>query len=408
MKRKLLAAVLTVGLLSILLGAQSLRAACEIPDDIDNRSQEEQLEIYNEVQSDCQQELSNIANQKSSLKNQISYMNSQIQLTQAKIGQTQSKISLLEAQVNELGRKIGILDTSLDDVSALFINRVIATYKAGQVSSVDLLLSSEKFGNFYRRWKYFQVAQLNDRKMLMAMEKMRADYDQRKEEKEVKQAELEELKAQLDAQRNNLAQQKQEKEYLLTVTQNNERRYQNLLAEARKEIAEIQQAALFLKQSGKSIKVDKQEFIGIQGNTGYSTGDHLHFGVYNYGSIDDLGDSWYYSNYVNPLDYLAGQEVSWRSGCGSDGTKSVGGGGWPWPMKDLSYISQGYGYTCHSNALYGGRPHPAIDLVGPMNTQIYSVDEGEAYFCRNCLGDGGNGVFVFHPNGKMTMYWHVK
>jgi len=408
MKRKLLAVALAIGLLAFLWRSHSLKAACEIPDDIDSYPKDRQLEIYNEVQGDCQKELVNLADQKSSLKNQISYMNSQIQLTQAKIGQTQSKISLLEAQIDELGRKIGILDTSLNDVSALFINRVVATYKAGQVSSVDLLLSSEKFANFYRRWKYFRVAQLNDRKMLLAMEKMRADYDQRKDEKEVKQAELEELKAQLDAQRNSLAQQKKEKEYLLTVTQNNEKRYQNLLAEARKEIAEIQQAALLLKQSGKSVRVEKEEFIGIQGNTGYSTGDHLHFGVYNYGSIEDLGSNWYYSNYLNPLDYLAGREVSWRSGCGADGTKSVGGGGWIWPMKNLSYVSQGYGYTCHSNALYGGRPHPAIDLVGPINAQIYSVDEGEAYFCRNCLGDGGNGVFVFHPNGKMTMYWHVK
>lgn len=374
-------------------------------------SPREQLTKYQNIQSDCQTELTAAKQRKTSLKNQIQYMNSQIYLTQAKIGQTQSRISLLKVQIDELGRKIGILDNSLNDVSNLFINRVVATYKAGQISSVDLLLSSDQFGDFYRKWKYFKAAQLNDRQMLLAMEQMRADYDKRKAEKENKQNELENLKAQLDAQRKELAQKKGEKEYLLKVTQSQENKYQNLLEEAKQEIQEIQRAALALKESGKSVHVDKGELIGVQGNTGFSTGNHLHFGVYNFDLINDLGSNWYLSNYLNPLDYLTNKKVSWEVGCGNDGTKNVGGGSWRWPMEGFR-VTQGFGVTCY-RSWYKSKNnpsgiHPALDLAGPAGASIYAVEEGEAYFCDNCDQYGANGVFVFHPDGKMTIYWHVK
>jgi murein DD-endopeptidase MepM/ murein hydrolase activator NlpD len=47
-------------------------------------------------------------------------------------------------------------------------------------------------------------------------------------------------------------------------------------------------------------------------------------------------------------------------------------------------------------------------MVGIGSIDVKAVDDGEAYFCRNCLGDGGNGVFIFHDGDYMTLYWHLK
>ncbi|MDA1316806.1 MAG: hypothetical protein O3B87_02145, partial [bacterium] len=228
--------------------------------------------------------------------------------------------------------------------------------------------------------------------------------------RERKIEELDTLKVSLDIQQDSLVAQQAAKANLLSITKSDENTYQQLLESARAELNTIQQAVKYLQQSGEAVPVSKGDFIGVQGSTGYSTGDHLHFGVYNYSSIADLVGNWYYNNWEDPGNVLPSRQVEWSSGCGDDGTKTVGNGsfGWEWPISNLKYITQGAGHTCYSDVYYKGNPHPAWDMAGPINTSIYAVDSGNAYYCRNCLGDGGNGVFVFHPNGKMTMYWHVK
>ena len=103
--------------------------------------------------------------------------------------------------------------------------------------------------------------------------------------------------------------------------------------------------------------------------------------------------------------------MDWATGCSGDpsGSMSTGNGTFAWPMStsDL-HITQNYGHTCYSNVYYRGNPHPAYDMYNNSDIIVRAADDGDAYFCRNCTGDGANGVFIFHSNNKMTLYWHLQ
>lgn len=354
-----------------------------------------------------QDKITELQSQAKTLSSQVKVMDSQIKLTELKILASQEEIEELNADIEVASGRITKLDATLENITKVLIKRIVATYQTGSTPPLEVLLSSSTVSNAITRSQYLKIVQEHDKRLVVDTAQAKNDYQNQKTIFEGKKEKVEALHKQLDIYAQQLDQQKVEKQNLLSATKNSESEYQKRLADALKELQQIQKAAQTLV-STEARKVTKGEKIGLMGNSGYSFGAHLHFGIYNITSLEQYN---YYSSFENPANTLEAKSVDWDTGCGGDptGQTSTGTGSFSWPMStDSLHITQGSGITCYSNIYYKGKPHPAFDMYNNSDIVVRAVEEGQAYFCRNCTGDGGNGVFVFHPNGKMSLYWHLQ
>lgn len=364
------------------------------------QSVQEQLDKKQAEIKELENKVAELNKQGKTLALQITLMNNQIKLTELRIESTEQLIAKLEDDITLLGGKVDILEKRLKEVSEILLNRIIVSYKVGNVNAVQLVFASNGFADYISRAKYIQVAQEHDRKLLFEMEQTKRNYNNQKDVFQLKQDEQEKLKNQLEKLSQDLAQQKKDKEVLLEVTKNDEKRYQDLLAKARAE----QSAILRILAGGGTVAqvgpIKEGAYISstIAGPSACSSGNHLHFEVVKDGQ------------HQNPADYLKGVSLIFESGV----VAFSPGGSWPWPVDEPVRINQEYGMTYWARiGWYGGGPHTGIDIFPKdlpvsISAPVKAVKDGTLY--RGSIACGG-GTLKFarvdQADGIQTYYLHI-
>lgn len=196
----------------------------------------ETLEEAKQIELNCEQRLYQLASQHKTLSATLEYLNTQISLTQIQISRTQAELKILEKDLKNLGDRIADLNTSLDDLSQILVRHVRGTYSQSRLNDpVYLFFTSKGFTEFINRYQYLKAVQNNDKKIMKAMEVSRQNYNIQKTLKEQKQQEVEKLDLLQKQQQTKLTNQQTEKQHLLELTKNDEKKYQELLQEAAKQ-----------------------------------------------------------------------------------------------------------------------------------------------------------------------------
>ena len=228
-------------------------------DDCDQNCDSNDYNCLSQKVSACQQELAQTTNQKNTLKSQITTFDKQISLTELKVEQAQAsleesqkKLEVLNSEIGDLTGKISDLEGSINDLYPVLVERIKATYETSNYPLIEAMLTSSDVDQYMGRLKYLQIVQAHDKKLLSQMQNAKASYTsektdlgQKKIEVEALKKEIEAEKAKVESQKATLEQQRADKQRLLTITQNDETRYQQLLNQAQAQISAFKSYAAF-------------------------------------------------------------------------------------------------------------------------------------------------------------------
>ena len=360
---------------------------------------ESKLDELQDKIKEYESKIKELQGQEATLQREIDVAQTQINLTNARIQNTLAEINRRNNQIDVLENEISVLIDRLDNISDRMVyqetvlnERLRARYKISNSSPFLVVFSSNNVNEAVLKSQYLKVMQIQDKKLLDNMNATKNIFGQQKYLSEVKKDEIEEIRVQIEKQyaelevfNEDLKRQQESKKALLEKTENDEQKFQTLLAQVQSELAAL--AFAINLPEGEGVEVKKGDIIGLMGNTGCSTGPHLHFGYVKNGTARD------------PLPLLENGKLKW-------------------PVKNWA-ITQYFGanYSFYMNN-FGIPGHDALDIISTSQwsgAPILAAKDGELYYrqdskvyCPWLNNSLGKGAVIDHGNGERTIYWHLQ
>jgi peptidoglycan hydrolase CwlO-like protein len=173
--------------------------------------------------------------QQNTLAGELTYIDNRIAYQETQIEKTRLEIVRANKEMDILAGRISQINQSKVALAAILSHLVTLSYKTQNISDLELFLATGNFAQSIGRRENEELVSLQTSKNLMRLELEQQDYNQKVQEREEAKTKLEEKTAQLKTQQANLERQKEEKAILLAQTKNDEKTYQKLIEEARKE-----------------------------------------------------------------------------------------------------------------------------------------------------------------------------
>jgi murein DD-endopeptidase MepM/ murein hydrolase activator NlpD len=310
-----------------------------------------------------QQEISHADEVQSGLLAKIGALDAGLATAQAKVHSLDGHITRLDARINATRERLRAAARRLTRVTAelqsilrrldartkVFTARAVAAYMAGPTAGFDALLSSQSFGDLMDRYTYYQSALSTDTKMIEQIQRLRAATETHRSSVESQRNGILKAKVGLQADREDLAQQRSRKRAALLSLK-------ALLSQKRAAVTQIENRKAQLEQA---IAENARESASI--------------------------------------------ESLLQAANGQSGSVATGGGQLLWPA--VGPITSPFGWRVHP-IFHTREFHAGIDIGAPYGATVGAADAGVVEFAGTMSGYG-NVLVVDHGGGLATLYGHL-
>lgn len=359
-KRKLLIA--TIIILTIAMG-NIVNVFAATNDELRRQQQENQNNL--QTTRDKQQE---IKNQMSSIQKEVEDLNTQIGSYENEIIDLTGKIEDATKNIQEMEQDIEKTQKELEEKEKLLEKRLVASYKAGNTSYLDVLLSSDSITSFLSN--YYLVEQLaeSDTRLINTIKETKETIEESKKIIEESKKELETAKETQESKKELLAVVRNEKNEKVEALSEEDKALEKKIEEMRAEDATIA-AAIRANEAKKAAQAQ----AAANANKGNSNTNN------NTGNNQTSGNT---------------------SSGGNSGTTNLGGYILPIPAQ-YALVTAGWKYS-------SGILHKATDFGagGIYGAPVYAAKAGTVIVTENKSGGYGTYVTIAHDDGTCTLYGH--
>lgn len=359
---------------------------------------QDDLNNVNDKINEARDELADIKAEKNSLQGQINAFNREINSIEYQISLTDKKIALLNSQIIQTQKEFNRAEADLKRARLQLSEIVKAMYEDGQLSTLEVVVKSGSFSEYVNRSEYMEQMQVKVKDNADTVVALKNKLEMQKKLLETNKQETVDLRTEQASQRNEIGSRKSAKDNLLIATKGNEVEYQALLKKLQKEQDAIEAKMWSGSNNYVSLgTVKKGDIIGYIGNSGYSSGPHLHFETRSAASCTIKGKS-YNQCPKNPLSYIGdGYFEHPATGPGVSISQYYGSSSW----------TSAYSFHTGMDLRDGGRGTP---VRAAADGEIIYRDSGwsNTFYLANPVVTYGNVVKIRHSNGMYTLYAHLR
>lgn len=309
----------------------------------------------NNQKDDINNKIDNAKEQQQQIKEELSETMQEIQKLSASIAESEEQLQELTQELDKLESEIKATQAQLDEAQAnydkqeeLLEKRLVAQYKAGKTSYLDVLLSSSSISDFLSKYHYVTLIAQKDTDLLNQIQEEKEKIEKAKKELEEKESEYKIKKA--NAEKQNV------------LLKNNQALKESYVAKLNDDEKELQK------------------------------------------QIDT------YTSELNKINAAikAAEDSQNNSSSGGDYNKYTGGT-MAWPTRITKRVNSVYAPNGRSDTYgYVGSAHRGVDINAPYGTPIYAAADGQVIYVNKSGWGGGYGLYVVisHGNGIYTLYAH--